>query len=210
MSAVALCAVRLEATSAGALSFVAGLISYLVSRVGRPQLRSGAHAILKWTLIVPGILVASVVMTRVYYWITWDPIGTIDDGWGTVPGLLFQDAVREWPAVQKGSVVVAVRRTSSGLLSADVPASYFVFVHRIMDRDSEANLAFRYFATARGFDSPPQIGWGRDISAIVLVGDGDVLRITKQRRSADGARVTYEIGPALDPPETAFWQRPLF
>jgi hypothetical protein len=207
---VVACAARLDAALAGALSFVVGLISYVVSRVSTPKFRSRAHAILKWPLAVTGILVVSVVMTRVYYWITWDPIGTIDDGWGTVPGLVFQDVVREWPAAQNGSIVAAIRRTSSGLLSADVTASYFVFVHRISEGDSEANLAFRYFATERGFDLPPQIRWGRDNSVIVLVGDGDILMITKQRRSTDGARVAYEIGPGVYPPETAFWQRPLF
>jgi hypothetical protein len=209
IATAAVCVARLDATLAGALTFAVGFIAYLVAHVDRTELRSRALIIVKRSAFALGILVVSVLLTRTYYWVTWNPIGTTDDGWGIMPGMIFQDLEHDWPAIPNGDDGVAVvRRTSSGLLSIDSPTSYFVFVHLASEHESRTNLVFRYFATAQGWDSPPQVTWDRDGSVIVLVGVGDILTITKQRHSIDGVPVTYDICAGAHSPELAFWQRP--
>ena len=201
------CAVRLDATLAGLLSFVAGAATYLLR--GSKAIER-CPTIAKRTASLIGILVVSVLLTRSYYWITWDPIGTTDDGWGKVPGGIFQDVVQEWPEVPSAlGFVVSVRKTSSGLLSVDVPASYFVFVHPLQQQDSNESLIFRYYATG-GFNAPPQVSWESESRLIITVGVRDILTVTKQRNEIDGVRITYSLGRPAYNSEVAFWQRPLF
>ena len=201
------CAVRLDATLAGLLSSLVGTATYVVA--ARKRTEAGPTIVKRATSLI-SILVASVLLTRTYYWITWDPTGAIDDGWGNAPGI-FQDVVYEWPEVpSRARLAVSIRRTSSGLLSVDVPASYFIFVRPLYQQDNKESLVFRYYATEAGFDAPPQVSWESNDHLIITVGVGDILTVTKQHKEIDGVRITYSLGRSTYNSEVAFWQRPFF
>lgn len=206
-AAVVLCGLRVDATFAALLAFgVVAVSCVLLIFIGR-DLLPGRRSTL---LLVASFFVLSFFVIRTFYWITWDPIGTEDDGWGFVPGP-FQDAVRESQDSRIGNgLLTSVRRTSSGLLSVDFPAAYFVFVHRPGQVDSRGNLVFRYFATDSGFDSPPELTWQAPNRILVKVEAGNVLTVTKERQSVDGAQIRYDIRTMKRPAELSFWQRPFF
>jgi hypothetical protein len=103
-----------------------------------------------------------------------------------------------------------MRRSSSGLLSVNFPASYFVFVHEPQQENDKQNLVFRYGATETGFDSPPRVSWGSYDHLIITAGAGDILTVTKQRQEIDGVRITYALGRGTYNSEVAFWQHPFF
>lgn len=199
------CACRLDATLAGLLGFGTGTAIYFASLRANKAL-GGHRRLLEGTVALTGIFVASLGLTRVYYWVTWDPIGTVDDGWGVAPG--FQDAVRDWPNMSIGhDLMTSIRRTSSGLLSVGFPASYFVFVHPPQEPDSRSNLVFRYAATEVGWGSPPEITW-KDPNIVVAVPARDIFMVTRQRQSVRGVAMRYELHGSVHPAELLFWQRP--
>lgn len=202
-----LCAARLDVTLAGLAAFAISAIAFCCLRwIGGVVVKSPWTTVVMLTLA----LVSSLFITRTYYWITWDPIGTEDDGWGMFPSI-FQDAVHEWDDVPLGNgLVAAMRRTSSGLLSVDFPSSYFVFIHRPGEKDSQNNLIFRYFATERGFDSPPEVTWQLPKSIVVNVAAGDIRTITKERSNVDGVQIRYVFRHPEQSSELSFWQRPFF
>ena len=155
------------------------------------------------------ILAISLLVTRVYYWITWNPVGDpYDNGWGKLP---LPDISDTYPPVANSNRILATtRRLRAGLLIADSPIEYFLFVHSANQPADHSNLVFRYFTTDSGWNNPPRVTWTSSKSLLVRTGEGDVLQITKQVHFIDGITIRYLVPSMANPPALNFWERPLF
>lgn len=65
-------AIRLDATFTGLFAFIVGMVAFL-TRFRRSTAR-------QFLLAMLALLSTSLLMARAYYWVTWNPTGTIDDG----------------------------------------------------------------------------------------------------------------------------------
>jgi hypothetical protein len=149
------------------------------------------------------ILVLSALITIGYQWATWDPVGEVGDlGWGAP-----RCHKTELSAVSSGGgLLAALRRTECPIgLYMDTDVSYFIFVLKPNESKSARNLVFRYYATVTGVDHPPSITWVGS-SLRIVVGNDDILEVTKQRAKIDAIAVDYSLGRATYPAALHFWQ----
>jgi len=216
-SIILACAVRLDVILAPLVTFVVGASCYTVrsfieknTPTAEQVAKRASFAVITRQLVAYlAILIASILVTRTYYWITWNPIGEArDDGWtlDEIP-----PAVDEFPTVSNGAGVIAqARRTRAPFLFIDTPIPYYVFVHKSNEANGSRNLVFRYDSTDAGWDSPPRITWINDSLLKISVGNGDILQVTRQETQMSGIRIVYALGPSLQPPALRFWQRPFF
>jgi hypothetical protein len=135
----------------------------------------------------------------------WDPIGNGDD-LGDAPCY-----ARELTALPNRSGEVAtVRRVLCTGDMLNTVVVYFVFVHKVSERNNHDNLVFRY-TTSDGYrlTAPyvPKLAWAKDSALNIALGDGVILQVTKQRASIDGVGISYSLGKAQYPPALEWWQR---
>jgi hypothetical protein len=220
LGSLLICASRISYDVAGFIDFVWGAGLYwffirasLTARTSEPNRRLATIVaqVLQHAAVIVAIYLLSGPLVKVYYWITWDPIGdSYDSGLGwSPPWVPFSvDSVDELPAVPNGEGLVAiVRRTRPGLDVGDyVP--YFVFVLAVGEKPNARDLVFRYQSTEAGIYSPPKISWLRKNRLSIAVESGNVFVITKQRFSIDDVAIRYKIGRTVRNSELNFWERP--
>lgn len=155
------------------------------------------------------IILLSFFAVRTYFWITWDPIGSpYDTGWGLAP---FPNRASETSTKSNGRGIFATcLRMTSGMLDADAPASYYIFIHSAGTNEDHGNLVFRYYATEEGFYDSPSFVWLTPSTIKIMVPNGDVQQITKQRSSLGGVHILYSVGQSVEQPALRFWERPFF
>jgi hypothetical protein len=158
--------------------------------------------------VVAAVLVSSLLLTRLYGDLTWDPVGAAgDNGWG-----FFQcSPPTDSPAVSnRAGIAATVRRGACAsdplmLLSA---GSFFVFLQHSGEPKGSRTLVFRYQTTTSGWDYPPKLTWVDEFTLRIAVARGCIKQVTKQQSSAHGVNIEYALASEQKPPAIAFWQRP--
>jgi hypothetical protein len=236
LSVVGLCVANIDVNITVVVTFVIGTITYAVasrnreggtarrqqmeeldcaesgtplpySNRARARLRSGrapTHGI-----VIFAVFALSLLSARVYYWVTWDPVGNpYDNGWGRSPLPDISETYRS--VANSNGILVTTRRVRASLLIAESPIEYFLFVHKLSQPMDHRTLVFRYFATDGGWDGPPRSIWISNNSLLVRTGPGDVLQVTKQVHFIDGITIQYVVPSTARAAALRFWERPLF
>ncbi len=153
-------------------------------------------------LAITALFGLPIVVTMLFAWLTWDPIGSERDFEMFPPGC--ETAVVSDVVSSEGAVASIARSDCSGLLAGESWSRYFVFVHGRDERNGRENLALRYENWED--DDPPRVRWvSAQALSITLPAAGD--EITKQRTHLGSIQLSYGGWETEYRHELSIWSR---
>jgi hypothetical protein len=167
---------------------IACYLIYVVLQCSNGKPRHPGIAAL-WHLVIAGLLlVGSFHVASAAHWLLWDPI--------ECPGApLETDNVRTIP--NHSGDIATVRRSACeiGLIAGTDAQYYFVFVHRLGQRNSANNLVLRYDTDEKGWNQPPLVEWV-DEKTLRITTRSKIHVVSQQRSSVDGTQILYRLPQA--------------
>lgn len=186
---------------------VLGIVFATLSAMALLHLFASSPAMRALQIFIVAFIAAFCVYT--YYWVTWNPNGIVDDGWGrplSVPIWGVENPQRVSLEKNKRGDMATVS-SFPGLAFAPVRISYFIRLQRLGSQSASA-LVFRYTGPQADKEYPPKLQWLDDSHLRISVQHDGRLIVTKMLSFVHGVTIDYDLGEARY--ELHFWERPFW